>query len=270
MPSTLLSPCCGCVAPTCNVTFNVKGCASTNLTGATVNIWNNSGMTSLIATGTTNSSGNVILNIGTAGTYWREITHPRFVTQSGSISPGCGGTLSTSFTTPAVGYVCCPGSACGLPLATTLFLTIAGNTYTLTYDSGQGAWYGTATHTDPLITNIGPFPACTCTGTTASQTVVFVFVCSGAGPLGPGLNEGYGQLPTTSSCGTNKYTGITYTSPAVYTANQPTSAGGCSGAAIITYRNAATTVACNVPSISGTMAAFFFGPPITGAFTITE
>jgi hypothetical protein len=92
----------------CATTINVK-CSGTAVGGATVTVL--SGV-STIASGTTDSSGNVTLNISAAGTYTVTVTKMGFTIFSSSVSLTCGGMLNiTTFCT--AGITCSP---CSIPL----------------------------------------------------------------------------------------------------------------------------------------------------------
>ena len=173
MASMLLSPGCCCAPAVCNVTFNVKGCNGLNLPGATVNIWTDSGMGTLVGTGVTNASGNAVIDIGTAGTYWRESKKTRFTTDQRSTTPTCGGSPSVTLSADSSLYVCISG--CVDPIAKTLFFTDAllGTTLTLVWRSsppaGELAWGG-AGASAPMA-SLGGAP-CTA-GTTTTVTISY-------------------------------------------------------------------------------------------------
>jgi hypothetical protein len=122
----------------CFVYFNITGCNGSALPGATVSVWTNSTKTTLLATGTTDGSGNVDLNIATAGgtTLYYEVSAPRFTTAAvttGTFTCGQYNDLTplTVALSPAAGYTCT--SCCNLPLANTLHVTsTCGATVTLT------------------------------------------------------------------------------------------------------------------------------------------
>jgi hypothetical protein len=124
---------CNCGPGTCNATFIVSGCSSLPQAGVTVSCNG--------ASGTTNSSGQVTLNVGSAGTYTTTVTgmSSRFAAFSQSISIACASTHNLTLTA-ATGFVC-PGFGCLLPVATTLDLTTSGaGNFTVTFDSAIPGW----------------------------------------------------------------------------------------------------------------------------------
>jgi hypothetical protein len=141
---------CGCCGggSTCNVTFTIGGCGGFVLQNATVSIWTDNTKVTLLATGTTDASGKVTLNIGTAGTYYKEISASRFVTLSSTQAFTCSSNLSFTLSTIVSGYHC---ANCAYPIKDTLTYTdsILGST-TLTYTSGL--WKGTLVYSFPGAT----------------------------------------------------------------------------------------------------------------------
>jgi hypothetical protein len=144
----------------CFVYFNITGCNGSALPGATVSIWTNSTKTTLLATGTTDASGYIDLNIATAGgaaVYYEVAYSPRFTTAAvttGTIACGQYNDLAplTVALSPAAGYTCL--SSCEVPLANTIHATFS---------------------TAGLVTLIKSGANWTATGTVAGQTYVFSF-----------------------------------------------------------------------------------------------
>lgn len=101
------------VASTSTVTFNVTGCCSKLLPGATVTVGG--------ASYTTDSSGQVKLGITDAGTYAWSVSKSRFVTQTGSFTiTACngGGIAAINRTlVPASGFHCAPAKTLGTPVS---------------------------------------------------------------------------------------------------------------------------------------------------------
>jgi hypothetical protein len=117
---------CGCVG--CIVTFNVHGCAGLPLQGALVAI---SGGNS----GTTDSAGNVNLDVGAAGTYSVTVSKTRFTSQTVSRTVTCGGLAITVTLIPTSSYHCLT-SSCADPLPNVLHYTVAtGETGTVTWNT---------------------------------------------------------------------------------------------------------------------------------------
>lgn len=123
---------CCCTPSSCTLTHTVYGCTNlvaNLLSGATVHFWNTSGKTVDYGSGVTDSSGNAGITLPGSGTYYREISHPRFTTLAGNRVVSCtGGTPTATLIDamwPNVGasYVCYP--CCGWPLARTLTFTSA-------------------------------------------------------------------------------------------------------------------------------------------------
>src|SRR5208282_1723069 len=116
---------CDCTCgPTCNFTFCVTGGAPLGgsaqpLSGATITIYTNSGMGTVVGSCTTGSGGSCIINVGSTGTYWEVITATGYNTWSGSVSVGsCGGTQTcVPIATPNQGGGTGGGPATGYYLA---------------------------------------------------------------------------------------------------------------------------------------------------------
>jgi hypothetical protein len=141
----------------CFMYFQVNtSCDGSPQSGATVNVWTDSSKTTLIASGTTDGSGAVDLNLGShAGSIYYEVTQSRFATASATVTVSCGQYNSivprTVNLTAATGYVCV--SSCAVPVATTLHATHPKfGAITLTYNAsgtfGAG-WYTTVTYSYP-------------------------------------------------------------------------------------------------------------------------
>ncbi len=115
-----LSAPCSC----CNFSFCTTGYGGGNLQGSLIQIYTNSGMGTLIGSGTTGITGCVVINVGSAGTYWQVITAFGFNPYSGSVTVTCGGTSTVNMQTSAgiiTGYGTCTG--CANPTAPGLSLT---------------------------------------------------------------------------------------------------------------------------------------------------
>jgi hypothetical protein len=128
-PDTYVGRCC--LTP-----ITVGGCNSAVLPGATYSIWVDSTKDNLIDSGTTDSSGIVTLDALFCGvSVYREVSHPRFVTLTGSKSfNGVSG--SDSITTPISGYRCLFG--CGAPVANTIHATFSTAGAKTLVNSGSG------------------------------------------------------------------------------------------------------------------------------------
>jgi len=130
---------------TCCQTFIVFGCSTNLLPGATVSVYDTSGGT-LLATGTTNSSGRVTLMWTKASSpcsVWVEVSRTRFTTDAASYTLTESGETEIALS-PTASYfcsLCCTSSP--IPQPRTLFLTDVNGTYSLTYISSVGIdiWY---------------------------------------------------------------------------------------------------------------------------------
>lgn len=138
---------CNC-STSCTTTFNVRGCNGLNYQGATVSIYDHSGGT-LLASGTTNSSGNATLTFAVSSfPYWLTIAGSARLSSVAQNFSQCGGTATFTLT-PAAGYACIGG--CVLPVATTLFASLTCGLHcnsivniTLTYNSSTNQWSGSS------------------------------------------------------------------------------------------------------------------------------
>ena len=110
----------GCCCAGCSTNILAEFCG-VNLAGVLITV--KSGGTT-VASGTTDSTGNVVLTIPSAGTYTVIGTIAGFTTVSTSKSLTCGGMTGVLFTLP-----------------TTLFLTDSSTTVTMTWD-GSSSWLG--------------------------------------------------------------------------------------------------------------------------------
>ena len=121
----------------CCQTFNVKGCSSTALQGATINIYDHAGGT-LLTSGTTNSSGlsTLLWNRACASSVYVTISCSRFTTYTATLTLTANGTTNVTLS-PAAGYDCTGCTA--IPLADTIYLTdsVYGGPVTLTYSAGN-------------------------------------------------------------------------------------------------------------------------------------
>jgi hypothetical protein len=131
----------------CPVCFKVVGCGARALSGATVTVMN--GMTT-VATGTTTTCGDLVLDVGTAGTYQVSVTEPsnRFAVFSESRNLKCGEAQPSLQLVPAAGYHCsCLGTAYPLPNTIHLSSSIGGGALVWTAVSPGcpntfPTWYG--------------------------------------------------------------------------------------------------------------------------------
>ena len=141
-------------------TFNVKGCLSGVLPGATVTIGGGSYLT--------NSSGVAgPIPVGN-GTFPWTVSKSRFDTASGSLTiTSCSNSTQNVTLTPSSGYVC---ACCVDPLPSTLFFTGPLGNVTLTWDGTE--YTGCGTFTGTLIDH-------TCfTTATAAVAYLVLFNCS--------------------------------------------------------------------------------------------
>jgi hypothetical protein len=121
----------------CVTNLTVNGCSGVIVPSATYTVWTDSGKLSQIATGTTDSGGNVTLDVNFCNiSLYREISHPRFVTATGSVSFNGANQADNAMTTPAAGYTCLPG--CGAPIANTIHATFAVAGAKTLVNSGSG------------------------------------------------------------------------------------------------------------------------------------
>lgn len=139
---------CGCAATHCNVTFNVHGCNGLNLANATVTV-SRGGTT--VATGTTDASGNVTLDVVSTSSATLVVSKSRFVTSTTTTGPlPCGTNYGSILLNPASGFIC--NSVCADPDPLTLHLT---DTFTgpatLTWNVGTFTWRGTNVFSCPAI-----------------------------------------------------------------------------------------------------------------------
>jgi len=131
----------------------VVGCRSQLLPGATLQVWNSSSKTVSYGAATTNSSGQATVLVPGNGSYYAEVTHPRFVTHTRTFNATtCPSTTQLNVNlTVAAGYACIPqGTACATPASATLYLTTSFGTAVLTYNPsapGGAAWAGSLART---------------------------------------------------------------------------------------------------------------------------
>lgn len=153
----------------CSVKFTVL-CVSTPVSGATVTV-KNGGTT--VASGTTNGSGVVTLNIPSAGTYTVVVPAVGSCTAgySGSLALSCGG----SYTLP-----CCVAVNCGnCTWPTTLFVTDSSQT-TACPSTGFLVWQGAY-----RLTTISGFDPCTCAGQTGGSGLKCSLISYNISCIGP-------------------------------------------------------------------------------------
>ena len=144
------SCCCGG-----NTSVQLLGCASTPIQGATVSVYASSGG-SLLFTGTTNSSGIVSGTIPATGTYWLVSSGPstfpqtRYAYSAGSSVGLAIGVTNTITLAPASGYTCC--GTMTFPIQSTLYLTVCGQTFTLSTSIAVGGRFAFASAASPITT----------------------------------------------------------------------------------------------------------------------
>jgi hypothetical protein len=213
------------VTGACKYKFNVEGCNFIAAEGVTVSAWTSAAKTTLLGTGTTDSSGDILIvstERTTNGHY--EITGSRFTSLSGNglLSSA---TSTNNFSLTATASYHCDSGICGWPIAGTLHMThpVFG-AVTLTYSSGH--WTGTKAYSYPG--NIAGGGSC------AGATVTVSF----------DMDEGYG-----------------YTESWPYDGSDcPTDSGTNTATAFWTFEG----VDCYVPSVTAFSANFsktpFAGP----------
>jgi hypothetical protein len=173
MGLTMQDPGCCCGGCTVTICVSSSACVTgTPIPGALVTI--KSGSTT-VASGTTSSGGCVTLTIPSAGTYTVDVTATEWTNFSGSRALTCGGTANVSFTSVATGYFCC--NAWPVPLPDTIFFTMCGVTWTLTYNATLLTWGSTTA-----------FETCTASNVTAMGGNFFG-PCNTPGALGSGSTE---------------------------------------------------------------------------------
>ncbi len=172
--------------PSCYPTFNVYGCHSQLLAGASIGIWNSSAKTTSYGTGTTNYSGEVTIAISVlSASFYYEISASRFVTKSGT-QDGFNPADSIAATmNPASGYICLTTGTCSFPLPTTLYCTFANASFqTFTYSSGT--WTASFTYlTVAYVLSLTPAGTMTATAGGTGFTATFAL---GACPVVPGFS----------------------------------------------------------------------------------
>lgn len=218
-----------CCNPTCNQVFHVTGCNALGLEGATVGVWTDSSKTTLVATGTTDASGNLTLDLGSAGTYYREVSASRFATASGNFTATCtGGTVSDALS-PASGYHCYTG--CSIPLPDTLHFS----------DSALGT-SGTATWFAPLSRWLGSdsFSTFGCGGCPAGTAVTVGYALETTGVITVSWQVDGSGCPVASGTPTSIHNiaGLATTCPMSFSAAWSFTDAGklyCSNPAVVTF-----------------------------------
>jgi hypothetical protein len=89
---------CGCGCAPCNVTLRGELC-NTSMEGVTIVVTTTGGAP--VASGVTDSSGGVTLDVGSAGTYNVTISYPGLTTTTQAKILTCGGTAGVTFPIPA-------------------------------------------------------------------------------------------------------------------------------------------------------------------------
>lgn len=174
------------------IAFTVRGCTSTSvLLGAVVTATRGSNT----YTGTTNSSGQVTLDVSPsgAGSYSWSVAPPnvRFSGTSGTVTAGACGTTATVTTSlgVATGYHCGGGAnPCSFPLADTLYLTNSKGTVTLTYNGATSKWEGVqgiaGVSTVSADCPGAPLPLNRCGGAAAAGSMGMFWAYNGGGTGG--------------------------------------------------------------------------------------
>ena len=200
---------CGCGPPPCAVTITgtIKGCNSLVLPGVTVKAYQPNTSGTLLATTTTDGSGNFTITadqtngLVTAKSILLQFSKARLTTSTYTLSYSAGGSHTSSTwscgTTPsaittqtlavASPYICITG--CADPTVATLHLTdsVIGSA-TLTYSSG--AWIGNKTYSYPG-----------CYGCAAASVSV-AFSYAGSGNLTVQYPNNFSSCPGTPFAGT--------------------------------------------------------------------
>ncbi len=256
-----------CCSSTCRTTICLSACSAVSVVGATVQIRSGG---SVIASGTT-TAGCVTLSIPSAGTYDVRYQIPgESLVDAGNKSLTCGGTTTITVSSHP-SHICCGN--CLVP--STLTLTDALSTCTLTFNGISGGWGGlyTLSTTCLLITNIGG-GVCTCAIGTGTIRVTYLLKCNTSTST-PAFNIGVGFEAACPSAigGLPCITGTSpcYLVPHSYVATPP----GCGPTIniITTAVSVGTTVpssSCGPSSFSWTGAASTAGYPISGNVTVTN
>ncbi len=161
----------------------ILGCnplSGANLIGnSTVNWWTDSTMTTLISTGTGGNQG-----VGSAGTWYRQISAPRFTTVAANKAVTCGGTDTTTLTV-ATGYYCFIGSGCGFPAPSTLLCSFYyAGAQTFTY--AAGSWTASFTYlTVAYVISFDTSSNITCTANGVDFSAGSAFAISYCPVVGP-------------------------------------------------------------------------------------
>jgi hypothetical protein len=272
---------CCCTTSGCSATISgtVRGCLSLVLAGCTVEAHDSTSGGTLLASATTDASGNYTLGVvgGTTGNSIVIVfSKSRFVTATTTLTWTSGSTTSTTWKcggtsssvnkslTADTGYRCCllGGITCADPISETLYLTVGGGTVTMTYDASVSSWVGNTTASAPKLTAVDP--SCVCTITTTSTAVGFFLGCTDGS-----LIQAIGDA-NCSNCSTPTtpcFLDANYSSGLTWSSTVPTNS--CSIAP--TRRNLAATItssSCSPFSWGGT---FSTGTPVfSGSWTLTE
>ncbi|MDG3003256.1 hypothetical protein [Paludisphaera mucosa] len=266
---------CMCTAPTYLVKVIPAGCGNSRIPGATVNVWTSSAKTTLLATGTTDAfgtptSGEVIVNVGAGGSYWLEVSHPRYASFAGTRTFNSSATTTTSTMIPASGYHCGVGNN---PWADVLYwsdsLTGASGVLNYTNITGLQGWLGTAT-----MTSYGYSPpdgSASCTPVTVNLQLAWN--CNWSSPYAAGSVSF--QFEWKWSAGVSSPNCPTGPPPALGQGNVQSSGGSIiSGAGFSIAGNINTTLAyngfgnCTTPAF--TRSIYVLGHhPVATPFTIT-
>ncbi len=140
-------------APPAATSIQILGCSSP-LSRVTVGVYTHQGG-SLIFSGTTPASGVVSFPLPASGNYWITLSGPtafpfnRYNLASRQL-PLTAGVVNLVPPGPAAGYTCC--STISYPIQSTLYLTVCGQTYTLTTAIAAGGKFAFASSAAPIST----------------------------------------------------------------------------------------------------------------------
>lgn len=167
----------------CMWNTKIVGCNSGSganlIASATVKWWTSSAMTTLISTGAGGQ-----LGVGSAGTWYRQISAPRFTTVAANKTVTCGGNDTTTLAV-AAGYYCLIGSGCAYPLPSTLHCTFYyAGAQTFTYAAGM--WKASFTYlTVAYVISIDTSMNLTCTANAVDFSAGSAFAVSYCPVIGP-------------------------------------------------------------------------------------
>lgn len=158
----------------CRVVFHVTFCFGP-VAGATVTIYSNSARTAVVATGTTDSGGDVTLDIGAAGFYWFKATRAGSADFLGAAIMVCPSTFNITLQ-PAADGACSDCCLPGVDIPRTLFVTDGVGTTAIVFDDVTLRWYGVGTHTVAVLDSAAAIPCDT--AASGTQQVAYSLNCS--------------------------------------------------------------------------------------------